>query len=221
MSRTIWMAPCHLILLVKLLPGGGRPPTTHARRISSPATIDMFSGCLTTNGFTENQKVIMKFRIKLIYNIWVQSVRVIRGLFICNFAYLHWQHDNFLVKNGLFICKFRIRGPKWWNISTANNEGNLYVQLILSSTINYNWIKKSNFERQFGAIQMTRDVFFSLFWPPTLLRHKLNIIFLILLKVFEKIKILFFSFNALKSQFDVLFECFEIEEMFFCEMGKA
>ncbi len=36
------------------------------------------------------------------------------------------QKDNFLVKNGLFICEFKIRGLKWRNISTANNEGNLY-----------------------------------------------------------------------------------------------
>ena len=35
------------------------------------------------------------------------------------------QNDNFLVKNGLFICKFSIRGPKWRNVSTANYEGNL------------------------------------------------------------------------------------------------
>ena len=32
----------------------------------------------------------------------------------------------FLVKNGLFICEFSIRGPKWRDASTANNEGNLY-----------------------------------------------------------------------------------------------
>ncbi len=37
------------------------------------------------------------------------------------------QNDNFLVKYGLLIGKFRIRGPKWRNISTANNEGNLAV----------------------------------------------------------------------------------------------
>ena len=30
----------------------------------------------------------------------------------------------FLVK--IFICKFSICGPKWRNLSTANNEGNLY-----------------------------------------------------------------------------------------------
>ncbi len=36
------------------------------------------------------------------------------------------QNDNFLVKNGLFICEFKIRGLKWRNVSTANNEGNLY-----------------------------------------------------------------------------------------------
>ncbi len=31
------------------------------------------------------------------------------------------QNDNFPVKNGLFICDFKIRGPKWRNVSTANN----------------------------------------------------------------------------------------------------
>ena len=36
------------------------------------------------------------------------------------------KNDNFLVKNGLFICEFKIRGPKWRNVSTANYEGNLY-----------------------------------------------------------------------------------------------
>jgi hypothetical protein len=36
------------------------------------------------------------------------------------------QNDNFPVKNDLFICEFNIRGPKWRNVSTANNEGNLY-----------------------------------------------------------------------------------------------
>ena len=36
------------------------------------------------------------------------------------------KNANCLVKNGLFICKFNIRGPNWWNVSTANNEVNLY-----------------------------------------------------------------------------------------------
>ncbi len=30
------------------------------------------------------------------------------------------QNNNFLVKNGLFIREFRIHGPKWRNVSTAN-----------------------------------------------------------------------------------------------------
>jgi len=41
------------------------------------------------------------------------------------------KNDNFLVKNGLFICEFRIRGPNWWNVSTANNEGNLYPKRLI------------------------------------------------------------------------------------------
>ncbi len=36
------------------------------------------------------------------------------------------QNDNFPVENGLFICEFKISGPKWRNVSTANNDGNLY-----------------------------------------------------------------------------------------------
>ncbi len=40
------------------------------------------------------------------------------------------QNDNFPVKNGLFICKFKIRGPKWRNVSTTNNKGNLYYRTI-------------------------------------------------------------------------------------------
>ncbi len=27
----------------------------------------------------------------------------------------------------IHICELKIRGPKWWNVSTANNEGNLYL----------------------------------------------------------------------------------------------
>jgi len=41
------------------------------------------------------------------------------------------QNDNFLVKNELFICEFRIRGPKWRNVSTANNEGKLYLASLV------------------------------------------------------------------------------------------
>ena len=41
------------------------------------------------------------------------------------------KNDNFLVKYGLFICELRIRGPKWRNVSTANNEGNLYLDIEL------------------------------------------------------------------------------------------
>jgi hypothetical protein len=38
------------------------------------------------------------------------------------------QNNNFPVKIGLFICEFKIRGPNWRSLSTANNEGNLYFQ---------------------------------------------------------------------------------------------
>ena len=66
---------------------------------------------------------------KMYFNI--QAALVIRGLFICEIRFStfeNWsKNDNFLVKNGLFICKFKIRGPKWQNASTANNKGNLYT----------------------------------------------------------------------------------------------
>ncbi len=50
------------------------------------------------------------------------------------------QTNNFQVKTGLFICEFKIRGPKWRSLSTANNEVNLYVKneghkYVLSFTI--------------------------------------------------------------------------------------
>ena len=37
------------------------------------------------------------------------------------------KNDNFLVKNGCFNSKFKIWGRKWWNVFTANYEGNLYM----------------------------------------------------------------------------------------------
>ncbi len=52
--------------------------------------------------------------------------------FICEFAYSHCkeivQNDNFPVKMAFFICEFKIRGPKRWKVSTANNEGYLYLE---------------------------------------------------------------------------------------------
>ncbi len=59
-----------------------------------------------------------------------QAALVIRELFICELAYSHWQKWQFSVKNSLFICEFKIRGPKWRNVSTANYEGNLYFNYI-------------------------------------------------------------------------------------------
>ncbi len=40
------------------------------------------------------------------------------------------QYNNFPVQIGLFIYNFKIRGPKWQFLSTANNEGNLYAQFF-------------------------------------------------------------------------------------------
>ena len=45
------------------------------------------------------------------------------------------KYDKFLVKNGLCICKFRIRGPKWRNVSTANNERNMYIRDVDSTLV--------------------------------------------------------------------------------------
>ncbi len=36
------------------------------------------------------------------------------------------KNDTFPVKNGLFICEFKMCGSKWRNVYKANNEGNLY-----------------------------------------------------------------------------------------------
>ncbi len=44
------------------------------------------------------------------------------------------QNGYFLVKNWLFVCLFKIRGPKWRNVSTANNEGNRYIWSERSET---------------------------------------------------------------------------------------
>jgi len=86
-----------------------------------------------------NQPIAISFRRKfipaqtsnLIYlntggprNSWTFYLR------ICLFTL--WkvvQNNNFLVKNGLFICEFRIRSPKWRIVSTANFEGNLYCKV--------------------------------------------------------------------------------------------
>ncbi len=38
--------------------------------------------------------------------------------------------DNFPIKNGRFIFEFKIRGPKWQNVTTAKNEGNLYIAFL-------------------------------------------------------------------------------------------
>ncbi len=34
---------------------------------------------------------------------------------------------KFPVKMCLFVCEFSIRGPKWQDVSTANNEAQLYI----------------------------------------------------------------------------------------------
>ena len=65
------------------------------------------------------------------HNYTIQVALIIIGLFICEFANSQFKmvkNGNFLVKNGLFISEFKIRGPKWRDVSTANNEGNLYLQ---------------------------------------------------------------------------------------------
>jgi len=63
-------------------------------------------------------------------NIHIQAALVIRGLYYLRIRLITLtklvKNDIFLVKNGLFIFEFRIRSPKWRNVSSANNERNLY-----------------------------------------------------------------------------------------------
>ena len=50
-------------------------------------------------------------------------------LSICKCSYSQWQNWSkmpFLVKNGIFICKFSICASKWRNVSAANSEWKLY-----------------------------------------------------------------------------------------------
>ncbi len=47
------------------------------------------------------------------------------------------QNVKYSVKDGLAIRKFKIRGPKWRNVSTANNEGNLYTHIISWTSLFY------------------------------------------------------------------------------------
>ncbi len=57
----------------------------------------------------------------------LQSAVIICGLFICDFAYSHLKKGSkWQFSSQFFIFEFKIRGLKWWNISTENNDGNLY-----------------------------------------------------------------------------------------------
>ena len=59
--------------------------------------------------------------------ITIQAALVICGLFFCEFASSHRQNCSKML---IFQSKMdlSIRGPKRWNLSTANNEGNLYLK---------------------------------------------------------------------------------------------
>ncbi len=35
--------------------------------------------------------------------------------------------QNVLIKNRLFICEFKILGPKGWHVFTSKNEGYLFI----------------------------------------------------------------------------------------------
>ncbi len=50
-----------------------------------------------------------------------QVALVIRGLLNLQICLSTFKNNNFPVINGLFIYEFKIRGPKWQNISTANS----------------------------------------------------------------------------------------------------
>ncbi len=75
-------------------------------------------------------------RFKLIKKIFpfkfssVQASLVIRWLFICEFVYSYCQKWQLSIQNVLFIREFNIGGEKYKKICTANNEGNLYLQIV-------------------------------------------------------------------------------------------
>ncbi len=106
------------------------------RKIFSPST--MRAAAIMSNKILLNILKIFKDNIKNIYPLQSKNCTLlytggprysrtfylrIRSFTLTKIA----KKDNFQVKNGLFICEFKIHGPKWRNVSTSNNEGNLYV----------------------------------------------------------------------------------------------
>ncbi len=73
---------------------------------------------------------------KTFHQNYVQASPVIRWLLSANLL-IHiaknGQDEYFPCKNGTFICELKILGPKWLNVSTANNEGKLYSNFFLIS----------------------------------------------------------------------------------------
>ncbi len=74
---------------------------------------------------------------------YVHAARVICGLFNCEFAYSLGKMvkiENFLVKNELFICEFKICGPKWQNVFNANSVSEI---LKFAGKINFKFCCKN------------------------------------------------------------------------------
>ena len=60
------------------------------------------------------------------------------------------KNSCFPVLSGLFICKFSNRGPKWRNLSSTNNKGNMYIWCVtyLLSDKFYSWSKFWRWKRR-------------------------------------------------------------------------
>ena len=55
--------------------------------------------------------------------------------FLCEFAYSHWQNKSkmpIFQSKWTFYLLIQYSRSKWWNIPTANNEGNLYRKELQS-----------------------------------------------------------------------------------------
>ena len=72
-----------------------------------------------------------------IFKVQLKAALVICILLICKFAHSHFkrvENNNVQVKNGLFICKFRIHSPNDWT----------YLSRITRETCTINLGKKEN-----------------------------------------------------------------------------
>ncbi len=86
--------------------------------------ITLFSYMVNTTGKWRNFYINGKC-LSLLNKKILQAALVIRGLIIAN-----------LLINKFPICELKIRGPELKNASTANNEGNLYLQQLMAKHSN-------------------------------------------------------------------------------------